>query len=52
MRAVGLNSDRERPKSESFLVGRVSVFKNGSGYKVLISLEDLETIDPNEVRPK
>ena len=35
MRAVGLNSDR---KSESFLIGRISVFQNGSGYKVLISI--------------
>jgi hypothetical protein len=38
MRAVGLNSDR----GESFLVGRVSVFENGSGYKLLISIKDLE----------
>jgi hypothetical protein len=52
IRAVGLNSDREEPKSESFLIGRVSVFENGSGYKVLISITDLETIDPNEILPK
>ena len=45
IRAVGLNSDREGPKSESFLIGRVSLFENGSGYKVLISIRDLETVD-------
>jgi hypothetical protein len=52
IRAVGLNSDREGPKSESFLIGRISVFDNGSGYEVLISIKDLETIDRNEVLPK
>jgi hypothetical protein len=48
MRAVGLHSEREGPKSESFLIGRVSVFENGSGYKMLILIRDLET---NRSRP-
>ena len=48
-RAVALNSDREGPKAESFLIGRVSNFSNGSAYKVIISIRDVESIDRNEI---
>jgi hypothetical protein len=44
-RAVALNSDREEPKAESFLVGRVGDFSNGSAHKLMISIRDVEPID-------
>lgn len=51
LRAVGLNSDREQPKAESFLLGRVSHFANGSGYKLMMSIRDIETIGRNKILP-
>ena len=51
-RAVAFNSDREEPKAESFLIGRVSTFSNGSAYKVMISIRDVEPIDESEVLTK
>ena len=45
LRAVAFNSDREKPKAESFLIGRVSNFSNGSAYKVMMSIRDVEPID-------
>lgn len=45
LRAV--NSDRDKPQSESLLIGRVSNFakKNSSGYKLMIVISDVETAD-------
>ena len=53
LRAVSLNSDREEPKSESLLIGRAAFARNNrSGYKLMMSIRDIETIDQNEVLPK
>jgi hypothetical protein len=52
IRAVGLNSDRDGPKSESFLIGRVRAFENGSGYKLMMSIRDVATLDRNLVPSK
>jgi hypothetical protein len=51
-RAVGSNSDREGSELESFLIGRVSAFENNSGYKLMMSIRDVETIDRKEVLPQ
>ena len=45
LRAVAFNSDREKPKAESFLIGRVSNFSNGLAYKMMMSIRDVEPID-------
>ena len=42
LRALDVNSDREGPKSESFLIGGVSLFENGSGYKLMMLIRDVE----------
>ena len=45
LRAVALNSEHEGSKSESFLIGRVHAFENGSGYILMILIRDVETIE-------
>ena len=52
LRVVGLNSDREKPKAESFLTGRVSHFSNGSGYKLMMSVRNVERMVRNEILSK
>ena len=44
-RAVSLNSDGEGPKSKCFLIGRVSIFKNRSGYESMMLIRDVEPKD-------
>lgn len=42
LRAVGLNSEHEEPQSESSLIGRLQAFENGSGYKLMMLISDVE----------
>jgi hypothetical protein len=52
LRAVALNSNREEAKAKLFLIGRVGNLSNGSGYKVMISIWDVEPMNGNEILPK
>lgn len=53
LRAANLNSDHEESKAPSFLIGRIRDVgrKHRSGYNLMISIRDVETIDP-EILPK